>query len=114
MTVLGSGDKSYRREIVKDNREYYDILDKLVDDILTKKMHSLTAGFDYHYISFNGDIKVKKHKLHGMDYLCVSNEGVTFDMNYQQWGEIIIRRNGAVEIETQGGGIFIDFGKVKK
>jgi len=114
MTVLGSGDKHYLPKVIEDNDKYYDVLDKLVDDLLTKKIHNLSIGFDYQYIVFKGNIKVKKQKIHDRDYLSISNDGVNFDMNYNQFTEIIIRRTGIVEIETHGGGIVFDFGKVKK
>lgn len=114
MTVLGSGDKCYRPKTEEVNDEYYDILDKLVNDILTKKIYSLSVGFDYQYITFKGNVKVERKTIHGMKYLQISNEGVSFSMGYQQFTEIVTRRDGTVEMDTQGGGIVIDFGKVKR
>lgn len=108
MVVLSEGDKYYSPIITEDNEEYYKIKDKVCDDLLSKKVKTLTAGFDYQYLTFKDNIKVKKHELHGQVYLLVSNGNVEFDMNPNQWGDIIIRKDGTIEIDTQGGGIYIE------
>ena len=112
MPVLSEGDTCYSPEICEDNPEYYKIHDEICDNLLKKKIKSFTVGFDYHYITFKGDIKVKvnEHKLHGQTYLRVFDDvGTKIDMNPMQWNDIIIRKKGTIEIETQSGGIYIEF-----
>ena len=108
MTCLSAGDKHYTSKTISDNEEFYIIVEQIIENLLTKKITYLSAGFDYHYITFKGDIKTKKHQLHGQDYIRIFNDTIEFDINPRQWTEIVVRKNNKIEIDTRGGGLYIE------
>ena len=116
MPVLCGNDKWYPRTTTIDNEKFYKVLDKTINLLTTKKIKSIDIGFDYQYITLKKDIKVKKTKIYKntTEVLVISNNTTSIELNPLNWEDIIIREDGIYEIETQGGGIYIEFEKVKK
>lgn len=107
MPVLGEQDKYYSSTLIKDNPEYYKIQDKIIDDLLKKKIKKFTVGFDYNYLKIK-EPKAKQVEYNKQKYIKIYNNLTDFDMLLPlHWTDIIIRRDGTIEIVTQGGGIYI-------
>jgi len=114
MVVLCEGDKHYPIVKKTDNDQYYLIREKILRNILIKKIKSFDVGFDYHYFTFRGNVHVRKKKKYEEQCYIVFNEGIELEMHPEHWEDIIIRKDGQIEIDTQSGTIYIKFDKKVK
>ena len=103
-------DRTYSRKKYVDDDNFYNILDFAIETIRKQKIIRLDAGGNYHYMTFEGDIKVFwiRQKNRNEKNIVFRGKDFEFSTYYCVWDEIEIKAK-SIEIEMRHGGLTITF-----